>query len=165
MSSRRQRSIPLGGRYRQVSRYSLPTNLCVVRLQWGDWLWLSDSIWRHRSMSTLAQVKACCLMASSYYLSQCWRMVLSPVTFTSGQFQPSITEIRLKNIFQNFYLNLPGDNKLSQGFVIKHKISPKPVITKHYHCWLYKGQFSEIMWTKFIKMSMWTQSSQILKIN
>ena len=31
-----------------------------------------DAIWGHTSRSTLAQVMACCLMASSHYLNQCW---------------------------------------------------------------------------------------------
>ena len=35
----------------------------------------SDTIWRYRSMSTLAQVMACCLTAPSHYLSQCWLMI------------------------------------------------------------------------------------------
>ena len=34
-------------------------------------LWPSDSIWRHKSGSTLAQVMASCLMAPSHYLNQC----------------------------------------------------------------------------------------------
>ena len=37
-----------------------------------DLLWPSDTIWRHRSGSALAQVTACCLMAPSHYLNQCW---------------------------------------------------------------------------------------------
>ena len=32
----------------------------------------SDTIWRHRSGSTLVQVMACCLTAPSHYLNQCW---------------------------------------------------------------------------------------------
>ena len=35
-------------------------------------LWPSDTIWRHRFGSTLAQVMACCLTAPSHYLNQCW---------------------------------------------------------------------------------------------
>ena len=35
-------------------------------------LWPSDNIWRHGSGSTLGQVVACCLMAPSHYLNQCW---------------------------------------------------------------------------------------------
>ena len=38
-------------------------------------LWPSDAIWRHRSMSTLAQVMACCLTAPNHYLNQCWLMI------------------------------------------------------------------------------------------
>ena len=35
----------------------------------------SDTIWRHKSGSTLAQVMACCLTAPSHYLNQCWLIV------------------------------------------------------------------------------------------
>ena len=35
----------------------------------------SDTIWRHRSGSTLAQVMACCLRAPNHYLDQCWLLV------------------------------------------------------------------------------------------
>ena len=38
-------------------------------------LWPSDAIWRQGSRSTLAQVMACCLMAPSHYLIQCWLMI------------------------------------------------------------------------------------------
>ena len=37
--------------------------------------WPSDTIWRQRSGSTLAQVMACCLTAPSHYLNQCWRII------------------------------------------------------------------------------------------
>ena len=37
-----------------------------------DSLWPSDSIWQHRSGSTLAPVVACYLMVPSYDLNQCW---------------------------------------------------------------------------------------------
>ena len=40
-------------------------------------LWPSDTIWPHRSWSTLAQVMACCLMAPSYYLNQCWLIIIT----------------------------------------------------------------------------------------
>ena len=35
-------------------------------------LWPSDAIWRHRSGSAWSPVMACCLMAPSHYLNQCW---------------------------------------------------------------------------------------------
>ena len=47
-------------------------------------LWPSDAIWRHRSESTLIQVMACCLMAPSHYLNQCW-LVISEVQWQSPE--------------------------------------------------------------------------------
>ena len=44
----------------------------------------SDTIWRHRSGSSLAQVMACCLMAPSHYLNQCW-LIISEVQWHSYQ--------------------------------------------------------------------------------
>ena len=44
----------------------------VTRPQWVNWLLPSDTIWHHRTWSTLVQVMACCLMAPSHYLNQCW---------------------------------------------------------------------------------------------
>ena len=38
-------------------------------------LWPSDTKWRHRYGSTLAQVMACCLTAPSHYLNQCWLII------------------------------------------------------------------------------------------
>ena len=34
-------------------------------------LWPIDTIWRHISVSTLAQIMACCVTAPSHYLNQC----------------------------------------------------------------------------------------------
>ena len=45
-------------------------------------LWPSDTIWRQRSGSTLAQVMACCLTAPSHYLNQCW-LIISEVQWQS----------------------------------------------------------------------------------
>ena len=38
-------------------------------------LWRSDAIWQQGSGSTLAQVMACCLMAPSHFLNQCWLII------------------------------------------------------------------------------------------
>ena len=43
----------------------------------------SDTIWLNRSRSTLAQVMACCLMARSHYLNQCW-LIISLVPWHSS---------------------------------------------------------------------------------
>ena len=46
-------------------------------------LWSNDAIWRHRSVSTLAQVMACCLTAPSHYLNQCW-LIISKIQLHSS---------------------------------------------------------------------------------
>ena len=60
----------------------LPTYIYVTRPQWVNSLWPSDTIWRQRSGSTLAQVMACCLTAPSLYLNQCW-LIISEVQWHS----------------------------------------------------------------------------------
>ena len=52
----------------------------------------SNAIWWHRSGSTWAQVMACCLMAPSHYLNQCW-LIISKVQLHSseGTFIPGIS--------------------------------------------------------------------------
>ena len=47
----------------------------LSRFRWINSLWPSDTIWRHRAGSTLIQVIACCLTASSNYLHQCWLII------------------------------------------------------------------------------------------
>ena len=42
----------------------------------------SDTIWWQRSVSTLAQVMACCLTAPNHYLIQCWLIQCCPKTVT-----------------------------------------------------------------------------------
>ena len=51
-------------------------------------LWPSDTIWRHRSGSTVAYVMAWCLTTPSHYLNQCW-LIISKVQWHSceGMFQ------------------------------------------------------------------------------
>ena len=44
----------------------------------------SDAIWHWRSWSTLVQVMACCLMAPSHYLNQCW-LIISKVLWHSSE--------------------------------------------------------------------------------
>ena len=51
-------------------------------------LWPSDNIWQHRSGSTLADVKACCLSTQNHYLNQ-YRLIIHQwglVVFNLGQF-------------------------------------------------------------------------------
>ena len=44
----------------------------------------SDTIWCWRAWSTLVQVMACCLMAPSHYLNQCW-LIISKVLWYSSE--------------------------------------------------------------------------------
>ena len=82
-------------------------------------LWPSDAIWQHLYGSTLAQVMACCLMAPSHYLNQCW------LIFSKFQWHPLegnctkiaqllIIKIILKINNLTFHSNIPGDNELTE---------------------------------------------------
>ena len=48
-------------------------NTCLYFL---NSLWPCDAIWWHKTGSPLAQVMACCLMAPSHYLKQCWLIII-----------------------------------------------------------------------------------------
>ena len=56
------------------------------------------TIWWHRFGSILAQIMACCLMAQSRYLNQCWHIISDNCLKASSQEvpQPPITQISLK---------------------------------------------------------------------
>ena len=69
----------------------------ITRLVWTSWtpisavpkkavnsLGPSDAIWWCRSWSTLVQVIACCLMAQSHYLNQCW-LIINKVLWHSSE--------------------------------------------------------------------------------
>ena len=80
-------------------------------------MWLSDTILGQISRSTLAQVMACCLTASSHYLNQWWLVISKvqgqPAEIISHEItQPSVTKSTLKITDPKFHLNLPGANEL-----------------------------------------------------
>ena len=58
-------------------------------------LWLSDGMLQHRYWSTLAQVMACCLMAPSHYLNQCW-LIMKGIWWCSHESPLDIHKINLK---------------------------------------------------------------------
>ena len=71
---KRQRKYP---RYQSLkSDRNFKTNTTCPKGQWVNSLWPCDTIWWHRSGSTLAQVMTCYLMALSHYLNQCWLIIL-----------------------------------------------------------------------------------------
>ena len=88
----------------------------------------SDAIWRPRTESTLAQVMACCLMAPSHYLNQCWLIIRVRscgfhVRAISQELpQWSITKIYLKITCLKFHTNFPGANELMQKAFPCHDI-------------------------------------------
>ena len=95
-----------------------------ILVNWDDWLtinfnslWPIDTIWWHRSGSTLAQVMACCLMPPSHYLHQCWLIIgkvqLHPASEIQEIPQPSITTINWKVTYLKFHSNLSGANELT----------------------------------------------------
>ena len=66
-------------------------------------LWPSDTKLRQRSVSTLAQVMACCLTAPIHYLNQCW-LIISEVQWHSypGSFTRDPSTINHWNLFENY---------------------------------------------------------------
>ena len=63
---------------------SLLTHICITRPQWVNSMQPSDALWWHRSGSTLVQVMACCLMAPSHCLNQCW-LIISVILWYSPE--------------------------------------------------------------------------------
>ena len=59
----------------QLDDFVAITKLSVLCYDNFNSFWPSDAIWRHRSGSTLTQAMACCLMAPSHYLNQCWLFI------------------------------------------------------------------------------------------
>ena len=47
-------------------------------------LWPGDTVWQYGTRSILVQVMACCLMAPSHYLNQCW-LIIGEVPWHSSQ--------------------------------------------------------------------------------
>ena len=109
---------------RSLSPYGVISPQSVSALApWDRWfyfnsLWPSDTIWKHKSGSTLAQVMACCLMAPSHYLTN---LDLSSVRSNGIHLsailqeiaQPSVTKISFVIIHLKFCSNLSGANELT----------------------------------------------------
>ena len=87
-------------------------------------LWLSDAIrWhKYRSGSTLAQVMACCLMAPSHYMNQCW-LLISEVFLHSPDcsFRSSGQATFLYNVFKNYTFKFTATSHRGQWFNVKNQ--------------------------------------------
>ena len=86
-------------------------------LKWINSLWPGDTIWRHGTRSTLAQVMACCLTAPSHYLNQCWLTIRGVLRHSSENSFAGITQgINSGYEFEKdilLFSNLPGASELS----------------------------------------------------
>ena len=78
-------------------------------------LWSSDTIWRQKSGSTLAQVMACCLTAPSHYLNQCW-LIFSEILWRShkGNFRGNIQESYPWYEFENYQFKIAATSPRGQ---------------------------------------------------
>ena len=86
-------------------------------------LWPSNAKWQKRSGSTEAQVMACCLMAPSHYLNQCW-LIISEVqyTFILGQFHKRcLNHQSLKSVWK---LHIKISFKFPRGQWVKYDQVP-----------------------------------------
>ena len=79
------------------------------RVHWVNPLRLNNSIWIHRSGQTLTQVMACCLVAPSHYLHQCW-LIISEVS-TWEQF-PSYSSVYYES--ENFIFKITATSPRGQ---------------------------------------------------
>ena len=70
---------------------------------WIYSLWPSDAILWNWSWSTLVKVMACCLMASSHYMNQCW-IIISVTHWHSadGNVSETILDIAHYRMFENY---------------------------------------------------------------
>ena len=77
-------------------------------------LWPSDTMWRHISGSTLAQVMVCYLTAPSHYLNQCWLIISDIHLRAISQDTSAINhKISLKITYVKCNSILLGANELS----------------------------------------------------
>ena len=70
-------------------------------------LWPCNAIWWHTSGSTLDQVMACCLMAPSHYLNQCWHISKGVLWYSpENNFSENTPDINSANRFEIKILKL-----------------------------------------------------------
>ena len=97
-------------------KFNFPNKLVWVNKNSFNSLGPSDTIWRQRSGSTLAQVMACCLTVPSHCQNQFW-LIISKVEWHSSKGNlttdtSAITEIIWKIYFLKCQSNFPVANEL-----------------------------------------------------
>ena len=92
----------------------------------------SDTIWRHRSGSKLAQVVACCLTAPSHYLNQCWLIM---------NFTGSAWEISSWYEFENYNFEITAPSPRGQ-WVNTIRVNTLSLEQNDQHCrWHFQMHF------------------------
>ena len=81
--------------YLQIFFFRNLQNICLPGL---NSLWPSDAIWWHGTGSTLTQVIACCYLATSHCLNQCWLMLIGPIAKNLWKFYENIFFSSQKNV-------------------------------------------------------------------
>ena len=78
-------------------------------------LWPSDAIQQHKSMSTLYQVMACCLMAPGHYLNQyCILISEVPGHSSESNFKAPVQTTILYNEFEKYAFKIPATSPRGQ---------------------------------------------------
>ena len=100
-------------------------------------MWFSDTIWRHRSRSILAQVIACCLTAPRQYLDQCW-LTINKVFWHSFQCDVYwILKIPTPGCVSNLHIYItttsPGERHVDIETQWVHSLHPLIISSGKYH--------------------------------
>ena len=135
----------------------------ITRSQWinkFNSLVPGDTIWWHRTWSTLVQVMACCLMILSHYLNQCWQ-IISKVQWQSLEDNilhdiphPSITKIELNITYLKVHSNVPAVNELNSYLIeyinredVHTHVTVHPACTVHNQV-LTCAELFHLLWSK-----------------
>ena len=107
------------------------------RPQWVNSLRPSDAIWRQWSWTTLAQVMACCLMAPSHYLNQCWLIIRGVLWHTSESSFAGIAQgIDSGYEFEKYILKNIFKSPRGQWVNIVFSISSAEMLHQQYAKWV-----------------------------
>ena len=102
-------------------------------------LWPSDAIWPQRSWSTLAQVMACCLMAPSHYLNQCWLTISNAqCRIFEGNFTKDTSTINQLNEPENYFRKISFKFSRGQWVMLNLLVQTHSSISFHQQanwCW------------------------------
>ena len=100
-----------------------------------DSLWPSDTTWQRISGSTVAQVKAGCLMATSHYLNKCW-LLNSEVLWHSLESNSTVSAqdtLPYDGFKILLFKILPGHKEITWHGVYHTVVNPYPIALPYGH--------------------------------